>query len=150
MRFIMGLSSRGASALGAQLRQRITEEWRERAAHGFHARLRLPERGELRHLQAGIAAGIDALERLEIHVHVEREAVVTGAAADADAHAPDFLPGHIDARRVLAALGADAERRAVRDERALHRGNEIAHAESRAADVDEWIDHELPGTVVGD
>ena len=109
----------------------------------------LAERGELRHLQAGVAAGIDALERFEIHVHVEREAVVAGAAADADAHARDLPAVDIHARRVLAALGGDAEARAVGDDGALERGHEIAHAEARAADVDEWIDHELAGTVIG-
>src|SRR6478609_9975727 len=44
------------------------------------------ERGQLRDFQPGHAAGIDAREGFEIHIYVQRQAVVTRAAADA--HAP--------------------------------------------------------------
>jgi hypothetical protein len=36
---------------------------------------------DLGHGETVKAAGIDALERFQIHVHVERQAVITGAAA---------------------------------------------------------------------
>ena len=128
-----------------------------RSRNGANARpvastrgVRLAERRELRHLQARIAAGIDALERLEVHVHVEREAVIAGAAADAQADARDLAAVDVHAGRVLAALGGDAEAGAVVDDGAFQRGDEVAHAEAGAADVDEWIDDELAGAVIGD
>src|SRR5688572_12387737 len=91
--------------LGAEFRQFVLEEWHERTTGGFDAGVGLPKCRELRHLQSGVSAGIDALEWLEIHVHVERETVVARAAADAQADAGDLLSRNIDTRRVLAALG---------------------------------------------
>ena len=61
-----------------------------------------------------------------------------------------FLSVDVHARRVLAAFGRDAEAGAIGDDGALERGDEIAHAQAGAADVDEWIDDELAGTVIGD
>src|SRR6185295_1887905 len=104
-----------------QRRERSLQERHEHAAGAFHRCVRLPERGELRHLQSGVTAGIDALKRLEVHVHVEREAVITRAAADAQADAGDLATVDIDARRILAALGADAEAGTVVDHGAFQR-----------------------------
>src|SRR6185295_18049751 len=133
-----------------QRRERTLQEGRECLAGRLDRRIRLTERGELCHLQSGISAGIDALKRLEVHVHIEREAVITRAAADAQADAGDLAAVNVHARRVLAALGTDAEAGTVLDDGAFQRGDEVAHAEPRAADVDEWIDHELAGAVIGD
>ena len=47
-------------------------------------RLLAAEVRKLRHLKARIAARIDALERLQIHVHIERETMIGGAAPDAN------------------------------------------------------------------
>src|SRR6185369_4247418 len=133
-----------------QRRECALQEGRECLAGRLDRRIRLTERGELRHLQSRVTAGIDALKRLEVHVHVEREAVITRAAADAQADAGDLATIDVDTRRVLAALGADAEAGTVVDHGAFQHGDEVAHAEPRAADVDEWIDHELAGAVIGD
>src|SRR5688572_1029624 len=133
----------------SQRRERALDEWRERPSRFLDAGVRLSERGQLRHLQSGVATGIDALEGLEFHVHVERQAVVAGAATDAQAHAGDLAAIDVDAGRVPAAFGRDAETGAIIDDGALQRRDEIAHTESGAADVDEWIDHELAGAVIG-
>src|SRR5689334_21661687 len=145
-------AARGSIAAGllALARELALQERREGATRRLDGGVGLTLRRELRHLQARITAWIDALERLEVHVHVEGQAVVAGAAADAQAHARDLLAADVDARRVLAAFGLDAERGAVRDHGTLERGDQVAHAEPGAADVDEWIDHELARTVVGD
>src|SRR5262249_34075062 len=140
----------GGGVALADVRQRAREEGREGLADFFHAGVRLTERGELRHLQPRVAAGIDALETFEVHVHVECEAVVARPAADADADAADLAAVHVHAGRARLGRGLDAEAGAVFDDRGFHGGDQIAYAETHAADVDEWIDHELAGSVVRD
>src|SRR5690349_6752222 len=137
------------AGLPAESRELALQEGHEGAAGCFDRGIRLSLCRELRHLQARVTAGIDALERLEVHVHVEGQAVVAGAASDAQPDARDLAAADVHAGRILAALGLDAERGAIRDHGALEGGHEVTHAEAGAADVDEWIDDELAGAMVG-
>ena len=54
---------------------------------------------ELGHREARHAAGVDAAERLEVHVDVEREPMVAAAAPDAQADACELALPDVDARR---------------------------------------------------
>src|SRR6185295_8942681 len=68
------------------------EEGGEPRAKDF-LRIRDAEIARLRDLHSGITAGIDLGERREVHVDVEREAVVRAAARNADAERGDLGPG---------------------------------------------------------
>src|SRR6202171_4358566 len=63
---------------------------------------------QLRHREPAIAAGVDVVERREIHVEIEREAMVGAAIADLETQRRDFgLPAvapDIDARRITPAV----------------------------------------------
>jgi hypothetical protein len=72
-------------------------------------------------------------------------AVIARTAADSQADTGNFAAVDIDPRCVLAALGLDAEACTVVDDGAFEGGDQVAHAEAGAADVDEWIDDELAG-----
>ena len=76
--------------------------------------------------------------------------MITRAAADPYAHARQFSPGHIHPGRARPRSGRDAPTSRGRDHRLLERRDEIAHAEPRAAQIDQRVDHELPRPVVGD
>src|SRR5690606_19350880 len=54
------------------------------------------------HLQPCVATRVDALERRQVHVDVERQAMERAAAADADAEGRDLGTGDVDPRRTLA------------------------------------------------
>src|SRR5580700_700353 len=94
--------------------------------------LRRAEIRKLRHLEAGIAAGIDAVEGLQIHIHVECEAVIGRAAPDADPEACKLALIDVDARSAVAAVRADAELRRIVDDGTFERTHEVPHAQSRA------------------
>src|ERR1017187_2809546 len=104
---------------------------------------------KLRHLQARIAAGIDASEGLQIHAHVERKSMIGGAAPDANAEAGKLALIDVDARSALAAVRPDAKLRRIVDDGFLERRDEVPHAQARTLQVNERIDDELPGTVIG-
>src|SRR4051812_19869806 len=70
---------------------------RELLAHGGGA-VREAERARLGDGEARIAAGIDGGERREVHVDVERDAMVRPALDDAYAERGDLGAVHIDAR----------------------------------------------------
>ena len=55
--------------------------------------------GKLGHHQSGMTTGIDAPERLKVHVHIQRQAVIAGTASDADADA-----GELGVRDLVTAL----------------------------------------------
>ena len=88
-------------------------------------------------------------EGRKVERHVQRQAVVAALAAHAHADARKLGARDVDARRAAAALGAHAGLRGEVDHRTLERGDEVAHPEGGALQVDERIDHQLPGTVVG-
>src|ERR1700687_3566393 len=81
-----------------------------RLAHVAHqalfdlgARSTHPKVAQLRHREPAITAGVDVVERREIHVEIEREAVVGAAIANLETERGDFgLPPialDVDARR---------------------------------------------------
>src|SRR5207244_12407473 len=116
---------------------------------GPGGRVGAPELNELCHLQTLIAARIDAAEGLEVEVHVEREPVIARAAAHANAYARQLSARDIHARSVAAGFGLDPEVRRKIDHAALEGGYQVADAESRPPQVDQWVHHELPRAVVG-
>jgi len=67
-----------------------------------------PQVLQLGGLQSPVAAGVDAGERLQVHVDVEAEAVVTAAATHTQAKGGDLCVADIDAGRAGAALAMNA------------------------------------------
>jgi hypothetical protein len=107
-------------------------------------------RTQLRHRHARVAAGVDRGVGREVHVDVERDAVIAAAVLDAQAQRGDLGGADIDAGRALAALGRDARSRpAGRSPPA--RCDAPGRAPSLApAQVEQQVDHRLAGAVVGD
>src|SRR6476620_10124243 len=60
------------------------------------------------HLQPGVAAGVDAAERLQVHVDVERQSMEAAATAHANAERRDLATVDIHARRAVPTAGGDA------------------------------------------
>ena len=143
----------------ARSRRGVTSRWRAPWARGSvgHAAAEAAEVGaraalrrDRRHPHALQAAGHDPLERLQVVVDVDREAVGRDPLLDVDADRGDLALPHPHAGVVGALLGARARLDALlgerRDDRLLHRaqvGDDVADAHDRVAD-------ELAGAVVGD
>src|SRR5690606_23501520 len=102
------------------------------------------------HGEAGVAAGVDAVEGRQVHGDVEGQAVEAAAVAHPDAERGDLGAIHVDARGALAALAADAPAGQGVDDRLLDPAHVLAHAEAQAAQVQERVGHQLAGAVVGD
>src|SRR5690606_26202994 len=85
------------------------------------------------HLQPRVATGIDAPERLQVHVDVEGQPVEAAAAPDPDPEGGDLGPGDVHARRSLAARGADVPVAQGVDDRLLDAAHVIAHTDLQPA-----------------
>src|SRR6185312_125348 len=101
------------------------------------------------HRQTLVAARVDAVEGLQVHVHVEGQAVEAAAAAHAQAQRGHLGVGDIHARRTLPAFGDDVPVRQRIDDRLLDLVDQLAHAQPGAAQVDQRVTHDLAGAVVG-
>src|SRR5690606_34305595 len=102
------------------------------------------------HLQPGVAAGIDAVEGLQVHGDVEGQAVEAAAAAHADAERGDLGAVDVDAGRAVAAATLDVPLGQGVDHRLLDAADVVAHAELQPAQVQQRVGHDLAGPVVGD
>src|ERR1700689_157728 len=105
--------------------------------------------GKLRHLEIRIAARVDALKGRKIHVDVESKSVIRGTAPDADTKTCKLCACDVDTRRIAAAFGVDAPLARVVYDARLESADEVAHRQRRALQVNERIDDELSGTVIG-
>src|SRR5690606_34106386 len=83
------------------------------------------------------------------HAYVEGQAVEGAAAAHANAQRGDLGPAHVHARRALAALATDVPLVQRVDDGLLDPAHVLAHADPDPAQVQQRIQHDLPGTVVG-
>src|SRR5690606_27515169 len=102
------------------------------------------------HFEPGVAAGIDAPERLQVHGDVERQAVEAAAVAHPDPERGDLGAAiDVDAWRAVAAPGRDAPAGQGVDDRLLDAADVVAHAQLQPAQVDQRIGHQLAGAVVG-
>src|SRR5690606_32507428 len=105
---------------------------------------------DLGDLHARVAAGVDALEGLEVHVHVEGEPVITAAAPHPQAERGDLgAVGGVHAWCVAARARLDAEILQGVDDGVFQRFHQRAHAKPAAAQVHHRIDHQLARTVIG-
>src|SRR5690606_30992040 len=120
-----------ASQLLAQHRLEIATEHR-RVVDGA-------DDGELRDLEARVAAGIDPPERLEIERDVDRDPVVGAVAPHAQPDRRELLPADVDARGVAPRRGLDAVSRDRADDRILERYDEAADVERETPEVDEHV-----------
>src|SRR6476619_5497046 len=102
------------------------------------------------HLQPGVAAGVDAPERLQVHVHVERQSVEAATATHADAERRDLAAIDIDAGRTVAAAGGDGPVGQRVDQCLLDPVDVLAHAQFQPAQVEQRIRDDLPGAVIRD
>src|SRR5262245_65016673 len=101
----------------------------------------------LRYGEAGITAGVDCRERGEVHVDVQRKAMVRPPLAHANAERRDLGAVHVDARRARTPLPAPVEQV---DHCLLQKRYELLHLDAAAGKIDQGIDHELSGAVIGD
>src|SRR6185295_15428362 len=102
---------------------------------------------QLRDGEARIAAGIDGRERREVHVDVQRDAVIRASARDADADRGDLRAFDVDARGARDALGAFLASPVAPEEldhRLLQKPDEALDLEVAPREVDQRIDDELP------
>ncbi len=130
--------------------------------------------------QPCVAARVDAREGFQVHVHVERHAVVGAVARDLDAERGDLAQAgkigaghgcrrigllralgqqgvaarivqpHVDARRAGHPVARDAEMRERADRGLFHAVDVFLHVVAGAPQIDERIGHHLPGAVEGD
>src|SRR5215469_5220640 len=89
----------------------------------------------LGHLQAHVAARVDAREGFEIHGHVEGDAVIGASAAHANADGADFARVHVDAGGIAPAAGADAIALQHVDDAVLQGIHQLPDAELQALQV---------------
>src|ERR1700736_2883086 len=104
-------------------------------ARSAHAKV-----AQLRHREPAITAGVDVVERREIHVEIECEAVVGAAVADLETERGDFgLPPvarDVDARRIAPAVRLDPIGIEQFYHGALDRLDQRSHAEAESFEVD--------------
>src|ERR1700694_1412798 len=109
---------------------------------------------QLRHRESAITAGVDVVERREIHVEIEREAMVGAAIADLETQRGDFgLPAvapDIDARRITPAVCLDPIEMQQFYHGGLDRLDQLAHAEAKALEIDQQVADQLSRAVVSD
>ncbi len=95
------------------------------------------------------AAGIDSRERFEIDTHIKGHAVEAGTAADSQTDAGQLDAVDVNSGCVATTGGGNVELGSEIDNALFERGYEVANAEPGPANVDERINHELAGTVIG-
>src|SRR5206468_3526493 len=79
--------------------------------------------------------------------YVEGEAVISPSARNADPERCKLRAPDVDAGRAGLALGAFADEI---DHRLLQQPDEALHLDAASREVDERVEDELPGTVIGD
>src|SRR5256885_15046598 len=102
------MSVAGRLRCGYAVPERAQQMRLERARAGADG-ARSAELCQLRHLQALVAAGIDAAEWLQVQRHVHGEAVIAAAAAHAHAEARELAAVDVYTPGAAPALGAGAE-----------------------------------------
>src|SRR5262249_19895941 len=127
-----------------------TQQVRFQRLRGALHSARATQLDELRHLQSLVTTRVDPLKRLEIEIHIQREAVITAVPADANSNTTEFFARNINAGRAAARLGRDSEFERKPDDALLQSSHDVAHTQLRAPQVHERIHHQLAGTVVGD
>src|SRR5690606_20950321 len=105
--------------------------------------------GHRHHPQAGVAAGIDARERFQVHGDVERQAVEAAAPAHPDAEGGDLGVVDVDARRAVAPSPLDVPFAQGVDHRLFDPAHILAYAQLQPAQVQQRVGDDLAGAVVG-
>src|ERR1700676_2832678 len=91
---------------------------------------------------------VDALEWLQIERYVERQPVITRAAANPQSKAREFGAADIHPRRLARTLRVEPEPGNIGDDGIFERDHQFAHAQAPAPQINERIDHELAGAVI--
>src|SRR6202163_2365371 len=129
----------------AQRTQQVRLERTRAGADGA----RSAELRQLRHLQALVAAGIDAAEGFQIKGHVHGEAVIAAAPAHAHPDARELAAVDVHTGGAAPALGADAKLRRQIDDAALQRRDELTDRNTRAPEIHQRVHHQLYRAVIG-
>jgi hypothetical protein len=119
----------------------------ERVRGSFHG-ARAAKLSQLRHLQALVAARIDALERLEIEVHIHGQTVITAVPPNPNTDAPELLTANVDSRRLAPGFSRDTKLSSHLNHALLESGHNIPHAKLGAPEINERIHHQLTWPVV--
>ena len=84
----------------------------------------------------------------QIERYVERQSVITRAAANPQTDAGEFGALDIHPRRLARPLRLHAQLGNIVDDGILERHHQFAHAQAPAPQINERIDDQLPGTVI--
>lgn len=104
---------------------------------------------ELGHFQSRVTTRIDARIRFQIHVDIDGQSVITAAPLDAQAKRGDFATADVDARRAPFAISPHAPRLQEIDDRLLQYLDQTPYADTTPAEIEQDVDHELTGAMVG-
>src|SRR5262249_10931525 len=108
-----------------------------------------PQLGQLSHLQPLIATGIDASKGPQIHIHVQGQSVIARVPPDADPHAPQLPAPYIHPGSTLPRLRDNSIVGGKLDHALLESGDNCAHTQVRAPQINQRINDQLPRTVIG-
>ena len=98
-----------------------------------HGRRWRQQRGQFRDRKAGVTAGVDAGVRRKVHLHVQRQPVVTAATTNTQTQCRQFRVAHIHARRITPCHRFNTKARDVSDDGLLDGSHQIAYAEPQTA-----------------
>src|SRR5450759_2444501 len=104
----------------------------------------------LRHAQSGIAARVDVGERGQVHIYIERQAVIAITVLDLQSQRGDLRIVHIHAGSVLASLCGHAEFAEQVDNRLFHQAHQLAHVDFPAANIEQQVSDDLAGAMISD
>src|SRR5471030_526119 len=103
---------------------------------------------QLGHRQPGVAAGINPSKRFQVHVHVQGQAMKGTTVADPQTQRSDFRPVDVDARRVWLGCSSNAIAGQQLDQAKLHAGDQVTHAETQFAHIQQQVSHQLAWAVI--
>ena len=106
--------------------------------------------GNARDPQAAIAARIDARERFEVAVQIQAQAVIGAAATDLQSQRGDLRICDINTGHAGAPVPGNADAAQRFDDDALDQFHQLPHPEVAPAEIQQQINHQLAGPVVGD
>src|SRR5690625_3643837 len=102
------------------------------------------------HSQPLIATGVDSVEGLQVHVHVQRQPVVAAAAPHPQTKGGNLLVVRsIDTGRVRLGKRLDAVRLQGRHQAVFDTAHQLADAHTAPPQVDHGIGDQLAGAVIG-
>lgn len=95
-----------------------------------------------------MATGIDAGKRFQIHIHIQRQPVVTAATPHSQSQRGNFMTVHVYAGCICAGCGADTELGQQYHQSLLNHIHQRPHAQVASAQIHQQVKHPLAGAVI--